>query len=106
MRRPSLCRLAADLPYTSSFSFRLSPPAVTDAPHRLAGTEQQPAATTGVMHRQQLFHRSRATTTGGISSGAAHVAEKTWMKEMVPKEAIPSHTLGTVYIRGITFPLI
>lgn len=59
---------------------------------------QQPAATTGVMHRQQLFHRSRATTTGGISSGAAHVAEKTWMKEMVPKEAIPSHTLGTVSV--------
>lgn len=95
------------------------PPTRHIHPHSLAVYPRRPSPTLLIVlleqsssqHQQQescigsSFHRSRATSTGGISSGAAHVADKTWLKEMVPKEAIPSHALGTVS-RGITFPLI
>lgn len=95
------------------------PPTRHIHPHSLAVYPRRPSPTLLIVlleqsssqHQQQescigsSFHRSRATSTGGISSGAAHVADKTWLKEMVLKEAIPSHALGTVS-RGITFPLI
>lgn len=35
----------------------------------------------------------------------AHAEEKTWLKEMVREEAIPSHSLETVS-RGITYKYV
>ncbi|BAS86595.1 Os03g0771301 [Oryza sativa Japonica Group] len=37
------------------------------------------------------------TATMKLSSAAVTHAEKTWLKEIVQEEAIPSHALGTVY---------
>jgi hypothetical protein len=99
--KPSSCRLAADSPCTYSLSCRLAPPGVVNAPHHLAGAKQQQQQESCISNSS---HRSRVTTIWGTPSVAVTHVEKTWLKEIVREEAIPSHALGTVS-RGIAFPL-